>query len=91
LGRGSLQGYEYPSAGTRVEELEETLQIIKAMWRDERATVQGRHYQVIDAWCEPKPDPLPTIMAGGARPRMLRVIARHADWWNVSWTGQSTI
>ena len=80
-------GYEYPSAATRVEELDETLQIIKAMWHHERATVQGKHYQVIDAWCEPRPDPVPTIMVGGARPRMLRVIARHADWWNVSWTG----
>jgi alkanesulfonate monooxygenase SsuD/methylene tetrahydromethanopterin reductase-like flavin-dependent oxidoreductase (luciferase family) len=80
-------GYEYPSAATRVEELEEALQIVKAMWHEERATVQGKRYRVIDAWCEPRPDPLPTIMVGGARPRMLRVIARHADWWNVSWTG----
>ncbi len=80
-------GYDFPSAGTRVEELEETLRIIKAMWRDGRVTVQGKHYRVIDAWCEPKPDPIPTIMVGGSQPRMLRVIARHAGWWNVSSTG----
>jgi alkanesulfonate monooxygenase SsuD/methylene tetrahydromethanopterin reductase-like flavin-dependent oxidoreductase (luciferase family) len=79
-------GYEFPSAGTRVEELEETLQIIKALWRDERATVQGKHYQVVDAYCEPKPEPIPTIMVGGFKTRMLHLIARHADWWNVSWT-----
>ncbi|GAC1382585.1 MAG: hypothetical protein NVSMB33_10050 [Ktedonobacteraceae bacterium] len=80
-------GYDFPAAGTRVEELEETLQIIKALWRDEKATVQGKHYQVVDAWCEPKPKPVPTIMIGGSKPRMLRLVARHADWWNVSWTG----
>ncbi len=80
-------GYEFPSAGTRVEELEETLQIIKALWRDGRATVQGKHYRVVEAWCEPKPDPIPTIMVGGSQPRILRVIARHAGWWNVSSTG----
>lgn len=79
-------GYEFPSAGTRVEELEETLQIIKALWRDECATVQGKHYQVVDAYCEPKPEPIPTIMVGGFKARMLHLIARHADWWNVSWT-----
>ena len=79
-------GYEFPSAGTRVEELEETLQIIKALWRDECATVQGKHYQVVDAYCEPKPEPIPTIMVGGFKTRMLHLIARHADWWNVSWT-----
>ncbi len=84
-------GYEFPSAGTRVEELEETLQIIKALWRDERATVQGKHYQVVDAYCEPKPDPIPTIMIGSFNPHMLRLTARHADWWNVSWTIHGTI
>ena len=80
-------GYDFPSAGTRVEELDETLQIVKALWRDERATFKGKHYRVEEAWCEPKPNPLPTIMVGGSKPKMLRLVARHADWWNVSWTG----
>ncbi len=79
-------GYDFPAAGTRVAELEETLQIIKALWRDKQATVEGKHYRVVAAYCEPKPDPLPTIMIGGGQPRMLRLIARHADWWNVSMT-----
>jgi alkanesulfonate monooxygenase SsuD/methylene tetrahydromethanopterin reductase-like flavin-dependent oxidoreductase (luciferase family) len=78
--------YPYPPAGARVEELDETLQIIKALWQDNKATFQGKHYQVVDAWCEPKPDPLPIIMVGGSKPRMLRLAAQHADWWNVSWT-----
>lgn len=82
-------GYDYPPANTRVEELDETMQIINAMWHDERATVRGKHYQVVDAWCEPKPDPLPPIMIGASKPRMLRLVARYADWWNVSWTGIS--
>ncbi len=80
-------GYDFPPAGTRVEELDETLQIIKALWHDERATFKGKHYRVENAWCEPKPDPLPPLMIGGSKPRMLRLIAHHADWWNVSWTG----
>lgn len=80
-------GYDFPRAGTRVEELAEALQIIRAMWHDERATVNGKHYRVVDAWCEPKPEPVPAIMVGAFQPRMLRVAARYADWWNVSWTG----
>jgi len=80
-------GYDFPSAGVRIEELEETLQIVKALWRDKQATVEGKHYQVRNAYAEPKPDPIPTIMIGGSKPRMLRLVARHADWWNVSWTG----
>src|SRR5947207_14325282 len=66
-------GYDFPSAGTRVEELEETLTIIKALWHSERATVQGKHYRIENVYCEPKPDPLPIIMVGGAKPRMLRL------------------
>lgn len=80
-------GYDFPSASQRVEELEEYIQVIKALWRDERATVRGKYYQVEEAWCEPKPDPIPTIMVGAFKPKMLRIAARHADWWNVSWTG----
>ena len=79
-------GYDFPPAGVRVDQLEEYVQIIKAMWTEDRATFKGEHYRVEEAWCEPKPDPVPTIMIGGAKPRMLRLVARHADWWNVSWT-----
>jgi len=77
-------GFDFPTPGTRVEELEETLLILKALWTEPRATVKGKHYQVINAACEPKPDPLPPIMIGGSQPRMLRLIARYADEWNVS-------
>ena len=79
-------GYDFPSAGARVDQLDETLQIIKALWTEKQATFEGKYYRVHEAFCEPKPDPLPTIMIGGSKPRMLRLVARHADWWNVSWT-----
>jgi alkanesulfonate monooxygenase SsuD/methylene tetrahydromethanopterin reductase-like flavin-dependent oxidoreductase (luciferase family) len=79
-------GYDFPSAGVRVEQLEEALQIIKAMWTEPKATLQGKHYQVHEACCEPKPDPLPVIMVGAFKPKMMRLTARYADWWNVSST-----
>jgi alkanesulfonate monooxygenase SsuD/methylene tetrahydromethanopterin reductase-like flavin-dependent oxidoreductase (luciferase family) len=80
-------GYDFPSAGVRVSQLEEALAIIRALWTEERATVIGRHYRVEGARCDPKPEPLPPIMVGAKRPRMLRVAARHADWWNPDWIG----
>jgi alkanesulfonate monooxygenase SsuD/methylene tetrahydromethanopterin reductase-like flavin-dependent oxidoreductase (luciferase family) len=83
-------GYNFPSAGVRIEQLEEALQIIKALWHQEQVAFQGKHYHVTNAYCEPKPDPYPPILVGGSKPRILRVIARHADWWNVSWTGISS-
>jgi alkanesulfonate monooxygenase SsuD/methylene tetrahydromethanopterin reductase-like flavin-dependent oxidoreductase (luciferase family) len=83
-------GYQFPAARTRVEELDEALQIIRALWTQEGATFEGKHYQVREAWCEPKPDPVPPIMVGAFKPKMLRLAARHADWWNVSSTGIAT-
>lgn len=80
-------GYDFPSPRVRVEQLEEALQIIKAMWTEQQATFAGRYYRVSDAHCEPKPDPLPLVMVGAFKPKMLRLTAKYADWWNVSSTG----
>ena len=80
-------GYPFPPAGVRVDELEEAVSVVKALWGAPPATFVGRYYRVQEALCEPRPDPRPIIMIGGEKPRMLRLVARHADWWNVSWTG----
>lgn len=80
-------GYNFPSAGKRIQQLDEALHIIKDLWEKKEATFQGKFSVIENAICEPKPKPLPTIMIGGARPHILQVIARHADWWNVSWVG----
>jgi alkanesulfonate monooxygenase SsuD/methylene tetrahydromethanopterin reductase-like flavin-dependent oxidoreductase (luciferase family) len=79
--------YDFPPARVRVDQLEEALQIIKVMWTEETATFEGRYYRVIEARCDPKPDPVPTIMLGAFKPKMLRLTAKYADWWNVSSTG----
>lgn len=83
-------GYDFPASRTRLAELEEAVQIIKALWSQKQATFHGKHSQIVEAYCEPKPDPLPPIVIGGTGPQMLRLIARHADWWNVSWRGIET-
>lgn len=79
-------GYEFPSAPVRVEQLEEAIQIIQKMWHEEAATFKGQHYRVIEACCEPRPAPVPPIMVGAFKPKMLRLTAKYADWWNVSST-----
>ena len=79
-------GYEYPPARVRVEQLEEVTQIIQKMWQDEMVTFEGQHYRVIEARCEPRTLPVPPIIVGGFKPKMLRLTAKDADWWNVSST-----
>lgn len=76
-------GYPFPKAGVRIAQLEEAVQIIRLMWTEKRATFAGKYYQVKDALCEPKPNPVPPIMIGGNGEKLtLRVVARHSDWWN---------
>lgn len=78
-------GLEFPSAGTRVAMLDEALTVIRRLWTQGSVTFEGRFYTLHEAICEPKPvqRPHPPIVVGGSQTKMLRVIARHADEWNM--------
>ena len=75
----------FPSPGDRVEMLDESLQIMQSLFTERRTTFQGQHYRLDDAPFNPKPlqEKLP-VLIGGERPKMLRVVARHADFWDTS-------
>ena len=78
-------GYEFPDAPPRVTQMIETLEICTRMWRDDRATYQGKHYRIADALCSPKPTqkPLP-IWIGGSKPRVMRAAAKYGHAFNIT-------
>jgi alkanesulfonate monooxygenase SsuD/methylene tetrahydromethanopterin reductase-like flavin-dependent oxidoreductase (luciferase family) len=77
--------YPYPAAKIRMEELVDTLEILKRLWTEPGpVTYHGKHSNVDTAWCEPKPDPVPPIMIGGGGSTTLKITAKYADWWNLS-------
>lgn len=77
-------GYEFPSAGIRIEELEDTLEILQRLWTESgKITYQGKHYRIDNAYCEPKPNPIPPIMVGGGGVKTMRLAAQYGDWWNL--------
>jgi alkanesulfonate monooxygenase SsuD/methylene tetrahydromethanopterin reductase-like flavin-dependent oxidoreductase (luciferase family) len=77
--------YPYPSAGTRVEQLGEAIDVLRALWTQSPANYDGQHYHLRDAYCEPRPvTPIP-ILVGGHRPRFMRVAGEKADIWQ--WDG----
>lgn len=82
-------GIDFPGPGTRVAMLDEALTIIRRLWSEDSVTFEGRFYAVHEALAEPKPlqKPHPPIVIGGEKPKMLRVVARHADEWNVTNAG----
>lgn len=77
-------GYDFPAPHTRVEQLEDTIEIMRRMWTQPgQVTYHGKHYRVVDAWCEPKPDPVPRLIVGTGGERAMLLAARFADWWNI--------
>ena len=71
--------YPYPSAGTRIEQLSEAIDVLRAMWTQSPANFEGQHYNVRNAYCEPRPATLIQILVGGRRPKFMRVAAAKAD------------
>lgn len=87
LGAGWLEddflrtGVHLDPVGTRIDRLEESLDVLKLLFADEPADFQGRHYSVRDLDGLPKSvqRPHPPLLVGGGGPRMLRLAAQKAD------------
>jgi len=78
-------GYELPSAKIRLEQLEDSIEIMKRLWTQSgKVSYQGKHYRLDEAILEPKPIPVPPICVGVKGDKALKIVAKHADWWNIS-------
>ncbi|MCU1697405.1 MAG: luciferase [Mycobacterium sp.] len=69
-----------------VESLAEALTVIRRLWTEtEPFDFTGTHVQLTGALGSPKPvqRPHPPILVGGRSAALLRVVAEHADMWNI--------
>jgi F420-dependent oxidoreductase-like protein len=83
----TMLGIDFPSVGTRLRRLNEACIVIKKLWTEDKADFEGRHYRLQDALHCPKPvqKPYPPIwIGGGGEQKTLRIVAEHADVWNMA-------
>jgi len=73
----------------RVSRFAEALEILLPLLRGERVTFEGRYHRAVDAELHPRPIRAggPPILIAGKQPRMLELVARHANQWNAAWYG----
>jgi alkanesulfonate monooxygenase SsuD/methylene tetrahydromethanopterin reductase-like flavin-dependent oxidoreductase (luciferase family) len=79
-------GLPYDDFSHCVESLAEALVVIEKLWTEtEPFDFTGTHVQLTGAFGNPKPlqRPRPPIIIGGRSAPLLRVVAAHADLWNI--------
>jgi F420-dependent oxidoreductase-like protein len=77
-------GFEFGTFSDRFEKLEEALQIIIPMLRNERVTFSGKHYRVQDAINSPASiSKIPVMIGGQGEKKTLRMVAQYADESNL--------
>ncbi len=77
-------GIELPPVKQRMDNLEESIQVIKALFENNVASFEGKIYRLKDAPMNPKPaqKPMSLLVGGGGEKRTLRMVAKYATEWN---------
>ena len=80
----AMFGIPFPATRELVSRFKEAVEVIDLMLTNDTVTYEGEYYQLRDATSRPGPvqKPRPPLTLGAFGPRMLKIVARHADTWN---------
>jgi F420-dependent oxidoreductase-like protein len=84
-------GFKFQNYKTRLEMLEEALQIIEKAWTEQNPTFFGKYYSMENLILSPKPiqKPRPKILVGGGGEKItLKLAAKYADACNLFSSGE---
>lgn len=76
-------GIEWDSPKERIDRLEEAIPLIKAAWKGEPFSHEGKYYKVKDYAALPRMETPPRLMLGAGGKRMLALAGREADVVNL--------
>jgi probable F420-dependent oxidoreductase len=82
-----FEAFGYPT-DRKVGRFEEWIEIVVRLLRRETVTFEGRYYQAREGVVVPPPSRRIPILIAGNKPRMMGLVARHADSWNTAWFGR---
>ncbi|MGA9286168.1 MAG: TIGR03557 family F420-dependent LLM class oxidoreductase [Solirubrobacteraceae bacterium] len=74
-----ILGDRWPAADTRLEMLEEAVEVIRTLWQGGMQSHRGRHYQVEKARIYDLPEQSPPILISGFGPKSTSLAARIGD------------
>ncbi|RKR86214.1 G6PDH family F420-dependent oxidoreductase [Micromonospora pisi] len=74
-----ILGDAWPSADVRLEMLEESVELIRELWKGEFTNHHGKHYTVENARIYTQPETPPPIYVSGFGPRAVDLAARIGD------------
>ncbi len=74
-----ILGDHWPDADTRLEMLEEAIEVIRRLWTGEQVSFDGEHYMVENARIYTLPDEPPPIYVSGFGPKSIELAARVGD------------
>jgi alkanesulfonate monooxygenase SsuD/methylene tetrahydromethanopterin reductase-like flavin-dependent oxidoreductase (luciferase family) len=74
-------GIPFPEPAERVERLEETVAVLRALWTGGPVSLGGRFYPREEAYAFPRPEPAPRIVIGGETAAGARLAGRIGDGW----------
>lgn len=74
-------GIDFPDVSTRLRMMDESVEIMRGLWRNDTFSFSGDHYQINDAPSLPKPVQAggPPLMLGGSGKGILQRAGRYAD------------
>jgi len=87
-------GFPFLATGTRVDVLEEQLEILMGTWGEDEFSFKGKHYTLSGLNAQPKPVQRPhppLVMGGNAGPRSAALAARFADEYNTAFASLEQI
>ena len=76
-------GLAFPSAGARLDQLESSIETIRALWAPGTKPYRSERVELPETTCYPRPVSAVPIIVGGTGPRTLRIAATLGDGCNI--------